>query len=142
MIQHSLAAFLLGRPNIAAIVGVKVVESKAGQEDDPPFINYAVTGGDKFYHTQGESDLAEAFITLTCRAKSDLKASQLYEVLRDELSGFRGTWGDYPISGAFLSTPNSVSEADQGKGNDTGFPAVRGLLTVHYKQPVPTFGAT
>lgn len=141
MIEFDLGAYLATRPNVTAVVGTSgIFGDKAPQKKEPPFIVYSMAGGETFYHSLGASGLAEASITITCKAKSYVKARQLYEILRDELDGYRGDWGSSVIRGAFLTEPNNVSESDGGGGNDTGHLAVRGGLTVHYFRAVPTFG--
>lgn len=139
MIEFALGAYLLTRDAVTDIVGTGIYGDKAPQKKEPPFITYEQTGGDAFYHSEGASGLAEATITLTCKAASYVKAHELYEVLRDELDGYRGDWDDTVIRGAFLTSPNNVSQPDT-KGSDTSACAVRGSLTVHYFRAVPTFG--
>lgn len=140
MIEFALGAYLLTRDAVTDIVGTAgVYGDKAPQKKEPPFITYEQAGGDPFYHSEGASGLAEATITLTCKAKTYAKAHDLYEVLRDELDGFRGDWGSTVIRGAFLSAPANASQPDT-QGSDTSNNAVKGSLTVHYFRAVPTFG--
>jgi hypothetical protein len=141
MIDSALGAYLKTRAAVTAIVGTDVYGDKAPQKKDPPFITYEMSGGDKFYHSGGASDLANADITITCHETSYAEAKALYEILRDELDGFSGTWGATTIRSAFLTEPVNVSQPDSDGGSDQSDWAVRGSLTVMYLRAVPTFGA-
>jgi len=142
MIEFALATYMATRTAITDIVGTTdgIFGDKARQKKDPPFIVYEQMGGDKFYHTQGASGLAEAAIKITCRAKTYVKTHQLYEILRDELDGYRGTWATTSIRGAFLSEPSNASVPASNAGGDASQYALEGTLTVHYFRTAPTFG--
>ena len=142
MIDITLASYLATRTAVTAIVGTTngIFGDKAPQKKEPPFITYEQLGGDKFYHTRGASRLAEAAIQLTVRAKTYPKCDELFEVLRNELDGYRGTWGTTSIRGAFLSEPRNVSVPNANTGSDATQYALQGTLTVHYFRDPPTFG--
>jgi len=143
MIDITLAAYLATRTAVTAIVGTTngIFGDKAPQKKkEPPFITYEQLGGDKFYHTRGDSGLAEAAIQLLVRCDTYPKCHDLFEVLRDELDGFRGTWGTTSIRGAFLSEPSNVSVPNSNTGSDAAQYALQGTLTVHYFRDPPTFG--
>lgn len=140
LIDFALGTYLTSRTNVTAVVGSSgVVADKGDQKKSPPFIVYSITGGDSFQHAGGSSDLAEAIFQITCRAKTYVKARELYEILRDELDGYSGTWGTVSIRRSVLSEPANASEPDGG-GSDTSNHAMRGTLQVHYFRDVPTFG--
>jgi hypothetical protein len=140
MIEFALGTYLKTRTNVTNVTSTRVYGHKAPQSEAAPFIVYQQTGGDRFYHTTGASRLTEAEILITCRAKTYALAHTLFEVLRDELDGYRGTWNGVTIRSAMLSTPSNASDAPT-QGDDVGFPGVQGTLTVMYFTAVPTFGA-
>lgn len=146
MIEFAMAAHLATRTAVTTVVGTagifgdKAPQKSGAETKVPPFITYEQVGGDKFYHTQGASGLAEAAIRITCRGKTYVKSHELYEILRDELDGFSGTWDGTVIRGAFLSEPENISTPSSNLGTDASQYALQGTLTVHYFRDVPTFG--
>lgn len=140
MIEFALGTWMKTRTAITAIVGQQVYGDKAPQAKNPPFIQYQITGGTPFYHSEGASNLAEAFITIVCRDTTYAKSRTLYEVVRNEVDGFSGTWGATAIRSAFLSLPNDIGQPGNN-GSDAGENAVTSVLTVMYRRAVPTFGA-
>lgn len=142
MIEFALATYMATRTAITDVVGTTngIFGDKAPQKKEPPFIVYQQMGGDKFYHTRGASGLAEAAIQITCRANTYVKTHQLYEILRNELDGYSGTWATTSIRGAFLSEPENVSVPASNQGSDASQYALQGTLVVHYFRTAPTFG--
>lgn len=140
MIEFALGTFLKTRTNVTNVTSTRVYGHKAPQGASAPFIVYQQTGGDRFYHTAGASRLTEAEILITCRGTSYVQAHTLFEVLRDELDGYRGTWNAVTIRSAMLSAPSNASDPPT-QGDDVGFSGVQGTLTVMYFANVPTFGA-
>ncbi len=140
MIEFAMAAYLASRPLVVAAVGTKIFGDKAPQKTVPPYIVYEANGGDKNYHSRGACDLQNAVIPIICKATSYLKAHQVYDVLRNELDGFKGVWDGVEIDSAFLTAPMNASIPALEAGSDAGHEAVRGVLSVHYKQSIPTLG--
>jgi hypothetical protein len=140
MIEFAMAAYLGSRPLVVAAVGTNIFGDKAPQKQQPPFITYETNGGTKYYHSRGACDLQNVAIPITCKATTYLKAHQLYEILRNELDGFKGIWDGIEIQSAFLSAPINASTPASTLGSDAGHEAVRGVLAVHYKQSIPTLG--
>lgn len=136
-IEFALGAYLAGRSAITAIVGSKIYADKAPQGIAAPYIRYEQVGGEKYYHSLGASTLAEADIRITVKAKSYVKAKELFEVLRNYLDGFAGSWSTVSIDSAFLGTPRNISEPDRA-GGDASDCAVVANLVVRYTQPAPT----
>lgn len=137
-IEFALVAFLSSRSPVTAIVGTAGV---FGDKAKPKVAKYVVVeqaGGEKFYHSQGASNLADADIAVTCKDTTYARAKALYEVLRNELDGFQGTWSGVSIRSAFLSEPNDISVPDALGGSENSDNAVRGLLSVKYVRAVPT----
>lgn len=141
MIDSAFGAFAKSRSAVSAIVGTDVYGDKAPQKQLPPFIVYEVAGGEKFYHSQGASELANAEIQITCHEASYVKAKALYEVLRHAVDGFSGTWDGITIRSAFLTEPRNVSQPDTISGSGGIQYSVTGTLTVMYLRAVPTLGA-
>lgn len=137
-IEFAFGAFLGTRTAVTSVVGTGIYGDKAPQGKLPPFIRYEQVGGDKFYHSRGASDLAEAVIQITCRETTYVKAKTLYELIRNEVDGGIGTWSGVTIRGAFLSEPVNVSQPDASGGSDSSDCAVRGEMRVHYVRAVPT----
>ena len=139
MIEQRLVAYLLTKTAITSIVGSKVYGNTAYQASVAPFVLCVPNGGTRFYHTLGASGLTEAAIDVVCRAKTDVKAAELYEAVRDSVDGFRGMWGSTQIDSAFLE-PHATGTESPTEGDAMGFPSMRATLNVFYHNSLPTFG--
>lgn len=137
MIEIDLATYLLAQPAVSDIVDTRIFADRAPQGTPrlARIVYRLLPGSTRHYHTTGPSGLVEADIELTLAAPTYLAARALYEVIRDEIDGFSGTWGTTEINLAKLSTPASAT-GDPVHGDDVGFPAVRANVAAFYYEAV------
>lgn len=91
-IRPALRAILLGDATISAAIGaVRIYPSVLPQGIIQQSIVYTLIGEDSDYHMQGSSQLAQDRIQLDCWAQTIDAAVALANLVKDELSGFRGT---------------------------------------------------
>lgn len=134
MIEFDLAAYLLSRPEVSAIVGTRIFTERAPQTTgklDARIVCRLLPGAERVYHTTGPSGFVEADIELTFTATNYPDARALYDAVRLEIDGTSGTWGTTTIDKSTLGTPAGAT-GDPTQGDDTGFPSVRAILNVWY----------
>ena len=142
MIEFDFATYIKSRAAITALVGTRVYEGRAPQTKSQQKVNSRIVyelleGSERHYHSLGASGLVEADIQLHIVGETYVKAREIYEALRDEIDGFRGAWGEREIDRCVLSTPSRAS-ADPSQGDDTGYPAVKAVVEIHYQESIPT----
>lgn len=144
MIEFDLAAYLLTRTAVTDVIGSRIYANRAPQTTDAnkrqARIVYTLSAGSvRHYHTQGASGLVEADIQLGIVAATYSAARDLYEIIRDEIDGFRGTWNGTTIDRATLTPPSNGSQ-EPTQGDDIGFPAVACTVQVFYQETIPALG--
>lgn len=139
-IELALAAYLLTRPPVTSLIGKRIYAERAEQFKDPcTHLVYELVGGENFMHAGGASSLSQADIRITCHGANYLKARELFDVIEDELNGFRGLWGTTRIDRCELAQP-ATSTANPTQGTAVGYPALRSVLSVHYFKAIPNLG--
>lgn len=136
MIEFALATHLKSRPVVTAAVGSRIYADKAPQDAARPYIVYEIAGGERHYHSTGSSGLMESEISLRLHESTYLKARQLYEIIRNEIDGFRGTWGSVAIDRATLGPPVNGTAAPSD-ADEVGEPAVRTVVEVFHQESRP-----
>mgnify|MGYP002624703011 FL=1 len=141
-IEFDLAAHLASRPQVSAIVGARLYAESAEQEALRPLLTYRLLpGSTRHYHSQGASGLVEADIELSLQGTKYKEARQLYDAVRDEIDGFQGQWGTTEVRRAILSPPASGTFPPV-HGDEVGFPSVRAVVEVFYRESIPALGAS
>jgi hypothetical protein len=139
-IEHAFAAYIKTRPPISGLVGNRIYAERSAQIKDPiAYLVYELSGGENFMHSRGASGLTLTTIQVTCHGPTSEKARELFDVLEDELNGFRGMWGTTEVDRCELSQPVSAT-ANATQGTQLGYPAFRTVLSVHYFKAIPKLG--
>jgi hypothetical protein len=134
MIEFDLAAYLLSRPAVSAIVDTRIFPERAPQAEPKlaaRIVYRLLPGAERFYHTTGPSGFVEADIELTFTATTYAAARDLYDAVRLEIDGTSATWGTTTVNKATISTPVGAT-GDPVQGDDVGFPSVRAIVNVWY----------
>lgn len=141
MIEFAFAAYIATRTPVTDVVADRIFAEQAEQGLPRPLLVYRLLPGSKrHYHSGGASGLVEADIELVCQGQTYKQARQLYEVIRNEIDGFKGMWGDTEIDRATLTPPASNSFPPI-HGDETGFPSVRAVLETFYIESIPALGS-
>lgn len=140
MIEFDLSTYLQTRSPVTALVDSRLyAERKPQNVKSEPSIVYRVEGGERTYHSLGSSGLVETDIEMVISATTYPAARAVYEIIRDEIDGFRGEWNGTEIDRATVSPPVSASFSPF-QGDDTGIPAVRCSVNVWHVESIPTRG--
>lgn len=136
-IEFDLATYLKSRPPVSAVVGSRVYADSAEQEGPRPLMTYRLLpGSERHYHSKGASGLVEADIELTFQADTYKEARQLYDLVRDEIDGFQGTMESTEVRRMTL-TPPASGTFPPVHGDETGFPGIRAVVEVFYRESKP-----
>jgi len=99
-IEEALFAFLSGRPEITAVIGsspTRFYPVVAPQNPEAPFVTYARADSTRERAGSGFTGAMEDAYNLTCWAETYPAAAALARLLRNELDGARGWWGDIEL---------------------------------------------
>lgn len=142
MIEFALAAYLGTRDPITDVVADRIYADSAEQTAARPLLVYRLLPGSvRHYHSRGASGLVDALLEIACQGRNYPEARDLYEAVRNEIDGFQGEWDGTDVRRAAL-TPASSASGAPAQGDEVGFPSVRGVLEVFYRESIPTLGAT
>ncbi len=151
MIEDTIITYLKGFTDLTERVGDKFFLLRAprmhfdssGREMDmrPPYIVISRVGGDTGQQLGGETGAAQAILQFTAWASDPngpKEADTVFELIRDKLSGYRGTVGGVLISEAtLLGEPSTYAEEPEDDSDDW-FCAVTGDFQITHSRPVPT----
>jgi hypothetical protein len=141
-IEFDFAAHLKGVSAVFHLTGDRITPDRLKQTPGmPTSLVYVLTGGQGYHHSTGVCGLTRADIEITCHASTYAKGRELYDVIRDAVNGYRGSWNGTPIERCIVSEPRSAS-APPTQADQIGFPGIRADIEVHYQQAIPTLGTT
>lgn len=92
-IRPALRSFVLGSPEIAAVVVARMFPGKLPQGTTQASIVYNRVSGAGDYHMQGLSGFAKHRIQIDAWAPTAEVASSLADLIRDRIDGYRGDMG-------------------------------------------------
>lgn len=141
MIHYDLADYLVSITAINAVISGRIYNNRAPQTTTTNKVETRVVyrlapGSTRYYHSGGSSGLVQSDILLQMTASTTAKANQLYELIRDEIDGFSGTWSGTTIDKATL-TPVADNATDPTQGDDVGYPTVTAVVEVFYQESIP-----
>jgi hypothetical protein len=135
-IEFELAAFLASKVGVTGLVSTRIYVDRLPQKAARPAITYRLTGGERFYHTQGPSGLTKSTIAMGFHGSTPEGARALYDAVRLEVDGYSGTWGSTAVDHSTISTPVSTT-GQPILGDEVGFPAVAAVVSVFHAESVP-----
>lgn len=130
-IEEGLFGYLAGRPEITAVIGsspTRFYPVVAPQNPTAPFVAYQRANASRDRAGSGPTRAVEAVYNLTCWAETYPEATALARLLRDELDGARGWWGDIELGSV---------QADDTRDDFNGDLQLFGrlvVLTVQYRE--------
>jgi len=127
--DEALVNYLLGRPEIAALVAGRIFPDYFPQSEQLPAIAYTLEDDASQQTQQGPSGMREAIYQINIWAYTRRDAMNVARELRSALDGYRGLFKDVPITGAFLDS------LGRERDSDTGAYCVSMRFTIHYREP-------
>jgi hypothetical protein len=141
MILADLADYLTNKQDIHAIVEGKVYANRAPRHASAPYILLGRVSEQTPYSLAGEIGITQAIVQVACWASDPggpYAASELAELVRDKISGYRGDWGSTFVSDCSLvSGPVEIQEAPDD-ASDNWFHAVSMDFMVTHAREVPS----
>lgn len=140
MIEFKLAAFLLAKASVTALVGQNITAERTSQGVTSTRIVYRKTGGEGGYNTEGASGIATATVVLTFHANKGGvvdTAVAVYEAVRNQIDGFSGVMGGVEVERCVIG-PYAYGSANPTQGDDLGCPAVNAAVDIIFHQALPT----
>lgn len=144
MIHFELANYLTSITAINDVIEGRIYNNRAPQTTSknklqPRIVYRLLPGSTRHYHSTGASGLVEADIALQFVGPTSEEAGELYELVRDEIDGFKGIWNETVIDRATL-TPPADGSGDPTQGDDVGYPCIAANVEVFYQETVPALG--
>jgi hypothetical protein len=124
--DEALVDYLLGRPGIAALVSKRLFPDYFPQSEQLPAIAYTLEDDSSQQTQQGPSGMRAAIYQINIWAETRREVMAVAREVRLALDGYRGTFKDIPIVGAFLDSLN------RERDSDTGAYCVSMRFTIHY----------
>lgn len=140
MILHDLKAHLLDKVDLTSKIGDRFFVNRAPERTEFPYILASVVSGQPAYSLAGETGTTQPIIQITAWARDPngpFQADQVAELVRDKISGFRGSWNGTFVSSCILQNePLSYSE-EPDDDSDNHFHAVQADYQVTHGRAVP-----
>jgi len=132
-VSESFVAFLKDPANgIAALCGGRIGQAPAHELMTVPYIVFMRNGRTRqssLSGDPGEREPDNTFLDVECRGNTQTEAETLADTLRDLLDGYRGTWGDKRVQGAFC-TDQSDDYVQIPPGSNKSFVSVETLVQI------------
>jgi hypothetical protein len=126
--DEALVDYLLGRPGIAVLVSKRIFPDYFPQSEQLPAIAYTLEDDSSQQTQQGPSGMRSAIYQINIWADTRREVTAVAREVRLALDGYRGTFKDIPIIGAFLDSLN------RERDSDTGAYCVSMRFTIHYQE--------
>lgn len=117
MIEKDLKTFFDGSAAITDIVAGRIYAGHVPQGVKGAVIVLRNQSPEHFYTLTNEADATRAVVQIDCYGKTATQADNLGEVVRNRLSGYRGTAGDVTIQGAIILRDNAFTEEPEDKSD-------------------------
>lgn len=137
MIEADLKTFLLDSDSIRDVVGNRVFAGKAPKSSRGAVLIVRNTSPDHFYTLTNEANALRAMVQIDCYDETPTKADALGELVRNRLSGYRGTAGGATIQGATIARDNAFRESPENS-SDKWIHRRSFDFSIFYAQTVPT----
>lgn len=141
MILHDLKTHLLGKVGLTSKIGERIYINRAPDRTAFPYILASVVSGQPAYSLAGETGTAQPIIQITAWARDPngpFQADQVAELVRDKISGFRGSWGNTFVSSCILQNEPLGYSEEPDDDSDNYFHAVQADYMVTHGRAVPT----
>jgi hypothetical protein len=136
-IISSLIHRLKGSSAITAVVGTRIASNTSDQADAIPRMVLSLVSGDHAHHMQAASGRVVGRIQIEGYANTSLAATNLMELVRQRMDGFRGT-----IQGVYINTLHLDTERafylPPADGSQVGTHSIQHDYIVAWHVAVPT----
>lgn len=142
MILQDLRDYLMQSVNVADATGGRIYTNRAPRGSAWPYVLISVVSGDTPYSiNQGEIGTTQTVVQVAVWAKDPngpYQAQTVAGVLRNRLSGYRGTMGGRFVFDCVLSSEPSDLADEPGDSSDDWWHGVSQDYRVTHTQSVPT----
>lgn len=104
-----------------------------------PAVYWDLTGCDHDHNLDGAAGRGVAYFDVVCQSRVLTEASSMGEIVRQNLDGFRGTWGSYKIAGVFLDNDWLPCQPPDNGSDKNGYYSKSISLIVRYDETIPSF---
>ena len=110
-VTKEFTEYILSLDDITDIIGTNIYSMfipYGALSDRLPAIVYEQDNNPRVKSHDGNSNLQYPTYTLTCWAATYAVADQLAELLKTELDGYKGTWGDLTIKAVWVENVEDI----------------------------------
>jgi hypothetical protein len=136
--KSALRSLLLSNAAIVAVVGDRVAWDTSAQVDSQPRLALSQIAGDHSHHMKAAAGTVIGRVQITAFASTSLAASNLAELVRLAIDGFRGGIDDVEIGTCHLVDERSFYHPPQD-GSDKGTFDCQSDYVVNWYVTIPTF---
>ena len=127
-LDEGLFDHLTTHAGLSALIGKRIHPDYFPEEEQLPAIAYALEDDRSMHTQQGPSGLRQAIYRLDVWADTVAETTEVMRVLCEALDGYRGTFKEIPIAGAFFDGAGRTRDPDM-----EAF-CVSMRFTIHYRQ--------
>ena len=102
-VSQDFIAFLNTQTTITALVGDRICQAPAHVNEQLPYIVFMRQGRTQELDLSGTKDNDHTFLDVECRGKTQEEAEIVADALLTLLHGYRGTWVNRRVQGAFCT---------------------------------------
>lgn len=144
MIKKSLARFLEDSDGIRDYVDGRIFALRAPQGAPRPYVILGRSGGVVYNDLPGEAPCTKVSVDITIYADDNTTSSNLSQLIRNRLSGYRGPMGEFCCYGAASVSPAFESRIAlssavglRGTGGDDWVFTSSTVYDIVHDQPIP-----
>jgi len=138
MIEKDIKKHLHASSNIRNVVGNRIFAGRAGQTARGALLIVRNITSERFYSLSSEVAAKSSVLQVDCYEDSAVKAYDLSELVRNRLSGYRGTAGDAEIHDTQIVSERAYTEKPENKSDRWVFAYSFDFAILH-DSTVPTF---
>lgn len=137
-IKEAIRTRILADAGIAAIVGSRLSFGSSDQGDGKPRVVINQIFGEHPHHLLAAAGVAKGFFQISCFAGSSVTASQVMELIRLRMDGFRGMIGEVEVQMCHLDSARSFRHPP-ANASDAGEHEVSHDYNIGWTISVPEF---
>ena len=127
-LDEGLFDHLTGHAGVAALIGTRIHPDYFSEDEELPAIAYSLEDDRSMHTQQGPSTLRQAIYRFDIWADTVSEVMAVVRQMRAALDGFRGSFKDIPVVGAFFDG------AGRSRDPDTQTFNVSMRFTIHYQE--------
>ncbi len=127
-LDEGLFDHLTSHAGLAAIVGTRIHPDYFPEDEPLPAVAYSLEDDRSMHTQQGPTSLRQAVYRFDVWAETVWETAETMRQMRAALDGFRGSFKDIPVLGAFFDG------AGRTRDPDTEAFCISMRFTIHYRQ--------